>query len=222
MKNYLASLGLLLAALWGALASLSATAKTDWSSLKLPFKEGTIRRLQEGECYTKSSLQEVPRPPQAKGKAASSPKSTKEMKFTFAVAGWHRHNCATALPRLTRYEDYQRYLPFVVSSTYQTPTQTIDLAFKVWILPFSLRLNFQLPRMEKEGVYPFTFKEGFLPNLKGKVTAKDVDRRCLILITADWQGPDPGFNPTLFELFTQTAATLGIEKMLRVTGQMDN
>ncbi len=216
MKKCPLLLSFLLAGALGA----TATAKTDWSSLKLPFKEGTIRRLQEGECYAKSSLQEVPRPPQGKGKSSSPRKEkTKEMKFTFAVAGWHRYNCATALPRLTRYEDYQRYLPFVVSSTYQTSTQTLDLAFKVWILPFSLRLNFQLPRMDKEGVYPFTFKEGFLPNLKGKVSAKDVDQRCLILITADWQGADPGFNPTLFEVFTQTAGTLGIEKMLRVTGQ---
>ena len=202
--------GLVIGAASGIMLSTASWAQTDWSTLNLPFKEGTIKRIQGGECYVKSTFEEVP------GKAG-------QKKFSFAAAGLHRRDCATALPRLTKYEDYQRYLPFVVKSSYQTSSQTIDLLFKVWILPFSLRLLFQLPRMQQEGQYPFTFKEGFLPDLKGKITAKEVDQRCLILITANWQGPDPGFSPTLFELFTQTAGTLGMEKMLRVTGQaLDN
>ena len=173
-----------------------------WAQLQLPFQESTIKRIQKGEVYAKALLQDT---------------TPGKKKFTFAVAGWHRRDCATALPRLTMYERYHQYLPFVAQSTYQDASQTLDLLFKIWIIPFSLRLHFQLPRMAQEGSYPFTFKEGFLPNLRGQVRVQDVEKRCLVLITADWQGADPGINATLFEIFAQTAAAMGVEKMLRVT-----
>ncbi|MBP5297389.1 MAG: hypothetical protein J6Y94_08685 [Bacteriovoracaceae bacterium] len=193
------NLGLLLG--WPAAFAQDLTPA--WAQLQLPFKASTIKRLQAGESYAKASL-----------KAAA---TKGEKVFDFAVAGWHPRDCATALPRLTRYEKYNHYLPFVTQSTYQDATQTIDLLFKVWIIPFSLELRFQIPRMTKAGRYPFTFKEGFLPDLKGKVTAQDLEQRCLVLIPAPWQGPDPEINAFLFELFAQTAATKAMEKMLRVT-----
>ena len=187
-----------------AFARITEELPAAWAALHLPFQESTMQRLRQGETYAKASLEDA-------GK--------EQKRFSFAAAGWHAQDCATALPRLTAYENYHRYLPFVEQSTYQDATQTIDLLFKVWIIPFSLRLHFQIPRMKQAGSYPFTFKEGFLPDLKGTVKVQDVENRCLILITAHWQGKDPGFNPTLFEIFAQTAAMQAMEKMLRVTRQ---
>ena len=196
------SLVLLLSSVWGGVA-MADELPPSWAKLQLPFKESTIKRLRKGDTYAKASLSKTDK----KG----------EKKFSFAAAGWHQRNCATALPRLAQYERYNHYLPFVAESTYQEASQIIDLVFKVWIIPFTLELRFKLPRISKVGSYPFVFEEGFLPDLHGAVNVQDVDDRCLILITANWQGPDPEINAFLFEMFAQTAGTIGMEKMLRAT-----
>jgi hypothetical protein len=197
--NALRMLGLLLVCVFTAPLKAQEPIILD----KLPFNDTTKERIQKGEIFVKAEVEDF--------------SAHQEQALNFNAAGLHKKNCADAMAVLSQYENFNRYLPFVTESSYLEEKKEINLLFSGTLLPFNFRLKFIIPRIKKEGVYPFIFDQGFLTNLKGNIHLRDHRNRCLFFITAHWRGPDTGINTTLFEVFMKTTGTMGMEKLFRVS-----
>lgn len=135
----------------------------------------------------------------------------------FWAAGLHPKSCRVALRRLSRYEDYKNYLGFLEESLYFEDLQLISFRISTPLFPIKFGLRFKIPRVDKEGVYPFHFQEGFLKNLKGKIHISEEQGRCFFYIKSEWQGPYSGFSNMVLEIFSKTIIKLGAEKLFRVS-----
>lgn len=138
-------------------------------------------------------------------------------KMDFWAAGLHPKTCRVALRKLSRYEDYKNYLGFLEESFYFEDIQLVSLRVSTPIFPIKFSLRFEIPRIQKEGVYPFIFKEGFLKDLKGEIHVSEEKDRCFFYIKANWEGVDSGFGNTVLEIFSKAIIKLGMEKMFRIS-----
>lgn len=133
------------------------------------------------------------------------------------VTGIHPRNCQRAMRKLSLYENYTNYIDFIKESKYDEANQKISLTIDHTLLPFPMLLAFKIPRITKEGHYPFTFDNGFLKDLKGTVIVKDVGKFCLMGLKTDWGGPETRIPNLVFETFLQTVGKLGLEHLIRVS-----
>ena len=171
--------------------------------LSLPFNQTTQERIFKGEVFTKADVENI--------------SAEKKQTLFFAIAALHKKSCTEAMVKLSQYENYKDFLPFVSESNYSESSQILDFLVTSSILPFNFRLNFKIPRIKKEGDYTFTFDKGFLTGLLGIIHLRPYKDHCLFFIEANWQGPDTGMNATLLELFMKTSAQLGAEKLFRIS-----
>jgi hypothetical protein len=141
----------------------------------------------------------------------------KEQSMELVVAGMHPRNCTRAMRKLSLYENYKNYMEFVKESTYDDKTQRISLTLDHALLPFPMIVGFKIPRITKEGRYPFTFENGFLKDLKGTVIVKEAGKFCLLGLKTDWQGPQTKIPNVVFETFVQTVGRMGLEHLIRVS-----
>lgn len=146
----------------------------------------------------------------------SSP-TDKEQQMSLLVAGIHPRNCTRAMRKLSRYENYHEYINFIKTSTYNDKTQKLSFTIDHALLPYAMILSFKLPRITKEGHYPFTFEHGFLKDLTGTIIVKEVGRYCLLGLKTDWRGPESPMPDTIFATFVQTVGKLGLEHLIRVS-----
>jgi hypothetical protein len=133
------------------------------------------------------------------------------------VAGIHPRNCTLAMRKLSLYENYHNYMDFIKTSTYDDKTQKFSFTIDHALLPFPMIVGFKIPRIRKEGHYPFVFEDGFLKNLKGTVIVKEVGKYCLLGLKTDWQGPVTKIPSIVFGTFAQTVGKLGLEHLIRVS-----
>jgi hypothetical protein len=156
-----------------------------------------------------------------KGEVLSSGKvdspTEKEQNMTLFVSGIHPRNCARAMRKLSLYENYQNYMDFIKSSQYDEITQKFSFSIDHTLLPFPMVVRFKIPRITKEGHYPFTFDDGFLKDLKGTIIVQDVGKYCLLGLKADWRGPETRMPNLIFSTFVQTVGKLGLEHLIRVS-----
>jgi hypothetical protein len=152
--------------------------------------------------------------------AKVSDKKNKKIEIqTLAVygAGYHSKSCQFALRKLSLYENYKDYIGIIKKSTYNDDNQRIKLLLESNLLPFSMRMNFKIARIKTVGRYPFTFDNGFLKELKGDIHVYQKDKRCLLLITANYEGPSTTINNTVLEFFSKAVIELSLRNLIRIS-----
>lgn len=147
---------------------------------------------------------------------ASTP-APKQQKMELFAAGVHPRNCTRALRKMSQYENYQHYLDFVKESSYDEKNQKLAFTVDHALLPFAMIVSFKIPRITKEGHYPFLFETGFLQGLTGTVVVKEVGKFCLLAVKSDWQGPDSPLPNLIFGTFVQTVGKIGLERLIRMS-----
>jgi hypothetical protein len=141
----------------------------------------------------------------------------KEQQMMLFVSGIHPRNCTRAMRKLSHYENYSSYMDFIKSSKYNDQTQKFTFTVDHALLPFPMVVGFKIPRITKEGHYPFTFDDGFLKDLKGTVIVKEVGKFCLLGLKTDWRGPESKIPNIVFGTFVETVGKLGLERLIRVS-----
>jgi hypothetical protein len=141
----------------------------------------------------------------------------KEQQMMLYVAGVHPRNCTRAMRKLSQYENYHQYMDFVKQSSYDEKTQKFSFTIDHVLLPFPMIVGFKIPRITKEGQYPFLFEDGFLKGLTGKIIVKEVGKYCLLSMKTDWRGPASPLPNGIFGTFVQTVGKIGLEKLIRVS-----
>jgi hypothetical protein len=164
--------------------------------------EGQIQDLLKGEVISTGKV-DSPTP--------------KEQQMMLFVSGIHPRNCTRAMRKLSLYENYHNYMDFIKSSKYDEKTQKFSFVVDHALLPFPMIVGFKIPRITKPGVYPFTFEDGFLKGLQGKVVVQEIGKFCLMGLKTDWRGPDSKIPDVVFATFVQTVGKLGLEHLIRVS-----
>lgn len=196
----------LISAIFMVIAMYAASAKTLSDTMlpmtweKLPYNEGTKSKLMDGGFFVESKV--------------DSP-SEKQQRLAFHIAGLHPKDCRFALRKLSQYERFKDELDFVKKSEYNDEKGRIHLLLSSSILPFNMILDFKIPRIKSPGLYPFSFEDGFLKDLKGNIHVSEHKNRCLFYGTANWQGEDTGINSLVFEFFSSTLGRLAIQNLFR-------
>jgi hypothetical protein len=137
--------------------------------------------------------------------------------LTLFVSGVHPRNCTKALRKLSLYENYHNYMDFIKTSKYDEKTQKFTFTVDHTLLPFPMIVGFKIPRITKEGHYPFVFEDGFLKDLKGTVIAQEMGKYCLLGLKADWKGPKSKIPNVVFATFVQTIGRIGLENLIRIS-----
>ncbi|MBC7427099.1 MAG: hypothetical protein H7336_00715 [Bacteriovorax sp.] len=176
----------------------------------MPYKKKLKEKIFEGEIFSESHVK------------SSTISNKKIQNLNFSIAGLHEKSCVYALKTLSLYESYSKLLDFVKESTYNEKTQELNFQLKHVLLPYDMLLIFKLPRITKEGAYPFVFEQGILKDLKGTIYAINYQNRCLFYSTAAWAGPSTGFPDIIFEFFSQTLAKLTMEKLFRISSTLSH
>ena len=176
----------------------------------LPYKKNLKEKIFEGSVFSESNVKSY----------KTDQKSMQELNFT--IAGLHPKSCSYALKKLSLYESYYKFLDFVKESKFDEKKGEINFLLVHPLLPYDMRLMFNLPRITKEGVYPFTFDQGILKDLKGKIYVINYKERCLFFTKADWVGPHTGFPNILFEVFSQTLSKMGMERLFRISSTLSH
>lgn len=174
----------------------------------LPYKKNIKEKILEGQIFSESRVQNL--------------NLNKEQSLHFSIAGLHPKSCTFALKTLSLYEEYSRFLSFVKESHYNEDKKEINFLLSHLLLPYDMRLIFTLPRITSTGSYPFMFEIGILKNLHGTINVIDQKNRCLFYSTADWQGPHTGFNPLVFELFSQVLSKLSMQILFRISSSLSH
>jgi len=141
----------------------------------------------------------------------------KEQQMYLFVAGVHPRNCTRTMRKLSLYENYKNYMDFIKTSQYDDVSQKFSFTIDHALLPFPMIVKFKIPRITKEGTYPFTFEDGFLKDLKGTVIVQDIGKFCLLGLKTDWRGPESRIPNIVFGTFVQTVGKLGLEHLIRVS-----
>lgn len=156
-----------------------------------------------------------------KGEVISSGKvsspSDKEQQMMLFVSGVHPRNCTRAMRKLSLYENYHNYMDFIKTSKYDDKTQKFTFTVDHALLPFPMIVGFKIERITKPGIYPFTFEDGFLKGLQGRVIVQNIGKYCLLGLKTDWRGPDSKIPDVVFGTFVQTVGKLGLEHLIRVS-----
>jgi len=184
---------------------VAASINTQALSFKdLPLSDSSKQQLTQHKIQAKSHVLE------------NEHEQTQELDFK--IAGLHKKQCTRALEILSRYENYSTYLDFVKTSNYNSSTQLITFLLDSPILPFSMVLSFNLPRISREGRYLFYFSQGFLQGLRGTISVAQHNKQCLFYTEAHWKGRHSKIPSTVFEIFSQTLARIAMEKLFRISG----
>ena len=140
-----------------------------------------------------------------------------EQQMMLFTTGVHPRNCKRVMRKLSMYENYSSYIDFIKKSEYNTQKGEVSFVIDHLLIPFPMRLTFKIPRITKEGVYPFTLDHGFLKDLRGTIVVKDIGKFCLLGLKADWRGPETPIPNLAFSAFIQTVGKMGLEHLIRIS-----
>lgn len=190
-----------------ALFFLSNTLCSQEQNLQiLPYKKNIKEKILAGQIFSESIVQSF--------------NSNKNQSLNFSIAGLHPKSCTYALKTLSLYEEYSKFISFVKESRYNSASKEIDFLLSHFLLPYDMRLVFNLPRITSPGVYPFTFNVGILQNLRGNIHVLTSNNRCLFYSTAQWRGAHTGINNTIFEIFSEALSRLSMEVLFRISSTL--
>lgn len=138
-------------------------------------------------------------------------------KMSYKVAGIHSRVCRVALRKISQYESYSSFMSFVKKSHYDENKKMIELLLDHSLMPYSMILRFQIPRIQNVGRYPYQFNEGIFVGLAGEIIVEDIQGRCLLMMKGSWQGAPTNISSGILEIFTQTVIQLGLENLIRIS-----
>ncbi|MBF0360733.1 MAG: hypothetical protein HQK49_06965 [Oligoflexia bacterium] len=150
-------------------------------------------------------------------KKSQDEKAQAQQKIEFLVSGLHKSSCQQALPHMNKYEDYQKYIGVISESYYNQQNKNLVFLFDFKLLPYQLMLQMQLDRITKSGNYPYILKGGIFPDLGGVINVSEYNKRCLFIVSANWQGPKSNIPNFILELFLETVAKISLEKLFRIS-----
>lgn len=180
----------------------------------LPYKKNLKEKIFAGEIFSESKVKSLV--------LVQGPKTEEIQELHFSIAGFHQKSCEYALKKLSLYENYSKFLDFVKQSQYDEKKQEINFLLSHTLLPYDMRLIFNLPRITKEGTYPFSFDQGILKDLKGTIYVEKIDNRCLFYSVADWSGKNTKIPNVVFEFFSQTLAKMTMERLFRLSNTLSH
>ena len=186
----------------------------DQNNNDVPYKKNLKEKLFAGEIFSESKVKSLV--------LVQGPKTEEIQELHFSIAGFHQKSCEYALKKLSLYESYSKFLDFVKISQYDEQKQEINFLLSHVLLPYDMRLIFNLPRITKEGTYPFSFDQGILKDLKGTIYVEKIDNRCLFYSKADWSGKDTKIPNVVFEFFSQTLAKMTMERLFRLSNTLSH
>jgi hypothetical protein len=137
--------------------------------------------------------------------------------LSFYILGIHPRSCVRALSKISRYEIYHQWLPFLKASEYREKQGRVHFVLDSKLLPTAMVLNFKIPRITRPGTFPFSFDQGFLKGLKGEIEVVKMGRLCVFHTTAKWRGKHSGIPSLAFELFTETLSSKAMSLIFRKT-----
>lgn len=175
----------------------------------IPLKESVKKSVLQGEVFSESKV-----------KSYENSRGTTEQNLKFQILGYHLKSCQFAMRKLSRYEDYKKFIDFVKDSDYDEKNQELNFLLSHTLLPYNMRLIFKLPRITGPGVYPYSFEIGVLKGLRGNIHVIDYKKRCLFYTDANWSGPYTGFPNLIFEFFSQVLSKTSMEILFRVSNHM--
>lgn len=164
-----------------------------------------IKRVDGGEVYTKSIVDD------------HQETKEKQQSLKFFITGLHSKNCSLALKKLSLFEQYKNLVDFIKESNYDENKNRVYFLLDSKLLPMKMSLSFNIPRIEKPGIYPFSFDQGIFTNLHGKIHAYEYKNKCLIFSEAQWRGKHTGFPNIMVEMFSETLSKISMETMFRLT-----
>jgi hypothetical protein len=183
---------------------------TELNLQSLPYKKNVKEKILDGDVFSESKVQ--------------SQDKTQSLKFS--IAGLHAKSCDYAMKKLSLYENYHQFLNFVKESKYNSETKELNFLLSHALLPYDMRLIFNLDRIKGPGTYPFRFDIGILKDLTGTIQLADQSirgqKRCLIYTTANWSGPHTGFPNFIFESFSQALASYSMERLFRLSSTLSH
>lgn len=180
----------------------------------MPYKKKLKEKIFKGEIFSEAKVKSLV--------LVQDQKTQELQELNFSIAGFHQKSCDYVLKKLSLYENYSEFLDFVKSSQYDEQKQEINFLLSHTLLPYDMRLIFKLPRITKEGVYPFSFEMGLLKDLKGVIYVEKINNRCLFYSKANWSGPDTKIPNVVFEVFSQALSKLTMEKLFRISNTLSH
>ena len=187
--------------------------KVETSSEKIfkniPLKESVKKSVLQGEIFSESNV-----------KSFENAKGITEQSLYFQILGYHPKSCNFAMKKLSRYEDYKKFVDFIKDSSYDEKDQELNFLLSHALLPYNMRLIFKLPRITGPGTYPYSFEIGVLTGLKGNIQVIDYKNRCLFYTDAKWNGKYTGFPNLVFEFFSQVLSKASMEILFRISSHL--
>lgn len=176
---------------------------------QIPLKESVKKSVLSGEIFSESKV-----------KSYENNKGQTEQNLEFQILGFHPKSCSFAMKKLSRYEDYKKFIDFIKDSTYDEKEQELNFLLSHSLLPYNMRLIFKLPRINGPGTYPYSFEIGVLKGLKGNIRVISYKNRCIFHTDAKWKGPYTGFPNLIFEFFSQVLSKTSMEILFRASSHM--
>lgn len=175
------------------------------NDVKRPLSGESTKLIEKGEILTKSEVLDY--------------EDKKFQSLNFFIIGIHPRPCAQSLKKLSLYENYKNLIDFIKVSNYDEKEQKVFFTLDSKLLPMAMNLSFKIPRIDKPGIYPFSFDIGFFSGLKGTIQAYDYQdrKKCLLYTEAYWKGAHTKFPNFIVEMFSETLSQISMEKMIRVT-----
>ncbi|MCB9093650.1 MAG: hypothetical protein H6621_01155 [Halobacteriovoraceae bacterium] len=171
--------------------------------------------LKKNDFYSRSNVEYLLKGKVIANSDVDSPDKDTQTMWTKASA-FHSRDCKPVLAKLSRYEDYSKYMSFIEYSTYVNGV--INMRLKISLIPMAFDFTMKMPRIDKPGLYPFVFSAGILKGLTGTLDILEIDKRCFLFAKIDWKGKNLGYADFLMENFFTTVAKLGLEKVFSITG----
>ena len=144
-------------------------------------------------------------------------KKVVKQKLDMYVYGLHRRSCTMVLPKISLYEKFKDYVDMIEVSEYNEESGRINLVMNHKLLPFQMRLNFKLEKIDRPGLYKFEFDKGFLKGLQGEILAKKHEGKCLLAARAKYDGKKSHISDSVMEIFTETLSRITLERLIVVS-----
>ncbi len=170
---------------------------------QLPFEKSEIKKILKGKCISKCKVKTI---------------KHKKQSMKYNIAAYHSKPCKPVLKKLSKYEDYKKYISVIKDITYKEKTQNLYASLNHVLLPFNISIYVKIPRIKKPGIYNFIFKKGFLPNLKGKIFINQENNRCLFLLKANWLGEYSGIPSPILYVMAKIIGTKSVYSLFNATG----
>ena len=137
--------------------------------------------------------------------------------FDLKAAAFHTKKCRKVLRKISRLEDYHKWINFLKSSDYIEKSHLFNLKADHPLLPYPMIVHIIVERPTKQGKYPFTFPTGMFRGLEGFFEIIEFDKKCFFYAESHWKGKETKLPNFVIEIFSETLSRIGGEVLMRKT-----